>query len=169
MKKILVAALLTTASFGAFAYDAQVNFSGLVLDQTCQINGQLGQALMNVTLPTVNKSALTTASSWAGNTPFKFDLTNCPVSATSAKWEVTSLVDATADGTLKNSVAGTNATLRLLDPIGTPININTDLGYAFTPAADGSYTLNYTAQYFSKAGAATAGQLKTVGYMTLTY
>ncbi len=167
MKKLLVAALFSTASVGAFAYDAQVNFDGEVLDQTCEVNGQLGQAVVNVVLPKVNKSALAGAESWAANTPFNFQLTNCPVSATKAKWEVTSQVDAA--GTLLNTVTGTNATVRLLDPAGQYININTDTGYSFTPATDGSATLTYMAQYYSKAGSATAGKLQTVGYWTLTY
>lgn len=167
MKKLLVAAILSSVSVGAFAYDAQVNISGEVLDQTCEVNGKQGAAVVDVTLPKVNKSALAGAESWAGNTPFTFNLTNCPVSATKAKWEITGQVDTA--GTLINTVAGTNATVRLLDPNGAYININTDAGYSFTPAADGSATLKYMAQYYSKAGSATAGQLKTVGYWTLTY
>jgi len=167
MKKLIVAAMFSTASVGAFAFDAQVNFNGEVLDQTCEVNGKQGQAVVDVTLPKVNKSALAGADSWAGNTPFTFNLTNCPVSATKAKWEVTGQVDSA--GTLINTVAGTNATVRLIDPANNYININTDAGYSFTPAADGSATLKYMAQYYSKAGSATAGQLKTVGYWTLTY
>lgn len=167
MKKLIVAAIFSTASVGAFAFDAQVNFNGEVLDQTCEVNGKQGQAVVDVTLPKVNKSALAGADSWAGNTPFTFNLTNCPVSATKAKWEVTGQVDSA--GTLINTVAGTNATVRLIDPANNYININTDAGYSFTPAADGSATLKYMAQYYSKAGSATAGQLKTVGYWTLTY
>jgi major type 1 subunit fimbrin (pilin) len=167
MKKLLVAAILSSASVGAFAYDAQVNFTGEVLDQTCQVNGNLGSTVVDVTLPKVNRSSLAGAESWAGNTPFTFTLSNCPVSATRAKWEITGQVDAA--GTLVNTVTGTNATVRLLDPNGAAININTDAGYTFTPAPDGSATLKYLAQYYSKAGSATAGQLKTVGYWTLTY
>lgn len=167
MKKLLVAAILSSASVGAFAYDAQVNFNGEVLDQTCQVNGTVSPAVLDVTLPKVNKSALAGAESWAGNTPFTFNLSNCPVSKTTAKWEITGQVDSA--GTLINTVAGTNATVRLLDPNNNYININTDAGYTFTPAADGSATLKYMAQYYSKAGSATAGQLKTVGYWTLTY
>lgn len=168
MKKLLVAAILSSASVGAFAYDAQVNFNGEVLDQTCTVNGKSdGSAVVNVTLPKVNKSSLAGADSWAGNTPFTFSLTNCPVSATKAKWEITGQVDSA--GTLINTVAGTNATVRLIDPNNSYININTDAGYSFTPAADGSATLKYMAQYYSKAGSATAGQLQTVGYWTLTY
>jgi major type 1 subunit fimbrin (pilin) len=167
MKKLLVAAILSSASVGAFAYDAQVNFNGEVLDQTCEVNGKQGSAVVDVTLPKVNKSSLSGAASWAGNTPFTFNLTNCPVSATKAKWEVTGQVDSA--GTLINTVTGTNATVRLLDPTGAAININTDAGYSFTPAADGSATLKYMAQYYSQAGSATAGKLTTVGYWTLTY
>ncbi|WP_152220064.1 fimbrial protein [Pseudomonas sp. SCB32] len=167
MKKLLVAAILSSASVGAFAYDAQVNFNGEVLDQTCQVNGTTQPAVLDVNLPKVNKSSLAGAESWAGNTPFTFNLTNCPVSATKAKWEITGQVDSA--GTLTNTVAGTNATIRLIDPANNYININTDAGYSFTPAADGSATLKYMAQYYSKAGSATAGQLKTVGYWTLTY
>lgn len=167
MKKLLVAAILSSASVGAFAYDAQVNFNGEVLDQTCEVNGNTGTTVVDVTLPKVNKSALAGAESWAGNTPFEFTLSNCPVSSTTAKWELTGQVDDA--GTLVNTVAGTNATVRLLDPNGNFININTDAGYNFTPAADGSATLKYMAQYYSKAGSATAGPLQTVGYWTLTY
>ncbi|MBD9631771.1 fimbrial protein [Pseudomonas sp. PDM19] len=168
MKKLLVAAILSSTSVGAFAYDAQVNFNGEVLDQTCAVNGNTdGSTVVNVTLPKVNKSALAGAESWAGNTPFQFKLTNCPVQATKAKWEVTGQVDAA--GTLVNTIAGTNATVRLIDPANSYINIQSDAGYSFTPAADGSATLNYMAQYYSQAGSATAGKLQTVGYWTLTY
>ncbi|MGE9761076.1 fimbrial protein [Pseudomonas sp. PDM20] len=168
MKKLLVAAILSSVSVGAFAYDAEVKFSGEVLNQTCEINGKNdGSDVQTVTLPKVNKSALAGADSWAGNTPFQFKLTNCPVQLTKAKWELRGEVDAA--GTLKNTGAGTNATVRLIDPANNYINIQTDAGYSFTPAADGSATLNYMAQYYSQAGSATPGPLETVGYWTLTY
>lgn len=168
MKKLLVAAILSSASVGAFAYDAQVNFSGEVLDQTCEVNGTTKPAVLAVTLPTVNKDSLVGTDSWTGNTPFTFNLTNCPVQLTKAKWEITGQVDSA--GTLTNTIAGgTNATVRLIDPANNYININTDAGYSFTPAADGSATLKYMAQYYSQAGSATPGKLSTVGYWTLTY
>ncbi|MNZ27556.1 fimbrial-like adhesin protein SfmF [compost metagenome] len=164
--KLLAAALLSTASVGAFAYDAQVNFDGLVTDQTCDINGtSVRPAQINVVLPTIGVSALPTVGSWAQNTKFTIKLANCTAASTTVHWEPMVNVDSDT-GALKNTAAGTNAQLRVLDSNYTPIDMRSDAGITFSGT---SKDLDYYAQYYANVVPVTAGVLSTYGYITLTY
>ncbi|QRY79076.1 type 1 fimbrial protein [Pseudomonas sp. PDNC002] len=166
MKKLLIAALLSTASVGAFASDAQVNFDGEVGDDTCLINGSSSLSIIDVTLAKISKSALKNVGDWAQNTPFSLELTNCTAASTTVRWEPFINVDATTGALINQEVGGSNAQIRVLDAAYNPINMNNDLGITFTGA---SKTLNYFAQYYAKVVPVTTGLVKTYGLVTLTY
>jgi P pilus assembly protein, pilin FimA len=167
MKKLLVAAILSSASFGAFAYDAQVNFNGEVVDQTCKINGSASPATVTITLDKVGVSAFKSAGDWAGNKLFTLKLTECTAATTTVKWEPMVNVDS-ATGALKNTTTtnGSNVQVRVLNDDYSPINMTQDAGRTFSGA---SANLDYYAQYYAKVVPATAGQVATYGYITLTY
>jgi major type 1 subunit fimbrin (pilin) len=166
MKKLFVAMLLSTASAGALAYDAQVSFDGEVLDQTCTINGAASGASINVVLDTIGVNALANAGDWAGNKKFTIALTNCSGATTTVKWEQMVNVDSIT-GALKNTVVGgTNALIRVLNDDLSPVDMAADTGRTITGAAA---DLDYYAQYYASVVPVTAGQISTFGYVTLTY
>ncbi|MBD9631774.1 fimbrial protein [Pseudomonas sp. PDM19] len=166
MNKLLVAGMLSTlVGTPAFAYDAQVEINGQVLDESCTINGSsVAPATINVSLPSINKNALNKVGDWAMNTPFTLKLTNCP-SSVKVVWEKMANVDS-ATGALVNTVAGTNAQLRVLDDAFAPINLNADTGRTVT---GGAADLVYYGQYYAKVAPVTPGELRTFGYITLQY
>jgi P pilus assembly protein, pilin FimA len=152
-------------SSGVFAYDAQINFNGELTAETCTINGSAANpAMINVSLKTVGQSALLSVGSWAMNTPFVLSFTNCPASTT-VIWSPMQNVDATT-GALINTIAGTNAQIRVLDDEYKAVNMNADVGRTFT---GGAADLKYYAQYYAKEVPVVTGQIKTFGYITLAY
>lgn len=164
--KIFVATVLSTASAGAFAYDAQVNFNGEVLAQTCEINGAVTGANIDVVLDTIGVNALANAGDWAGNKKFTIQLTNCTAATTTVKWEQMINVDS-ATGALKNTaVGGSSALIRVLNADLSPVDMAADPGRTITgPTA----ALDYYAQYYAATGPATPGLVTTFGYITLVY
>lgn len=84
IKTALATLILAGLASNAFAYDAQINITGELTESTCLINGASSPAVKNVTLPTLSKSALTGAGSWAGRVPVTFELSGCDVGTTGA-------------------------------------------------------------------------------------
>jgi major type 1 subunit fimbrin (pilin) len=98
------------------------------------------------------------------NTPFTLALTGCP-DPVKVVWEPSSTVDATT-GALVNTIAGTNAQVRVLDSTATPINLSSDPGVTVT---GGAANLKYFGQYYAKEVPVTPGKISTYGYITLEY
>lgn len=193
MKKIALSAMFA-AAFGfvalapqAKAADGTITFNGQITDTTCTISGggaATGTGNIVVTLPTVSSSTLAADGKTAGDTPFSLELgggTNCTNGKTAALWIETSSTPALdfATGALKNQAPGgaSNVQVRMINPSNNqPINLG--INAAVTngasviaannqPAATVSgnkATLNYSAQYLAKGGAATAGAVST--YLT---
>ncbi|MGE9761080.1 fimbrial protein [Pseudomonas sp. PDM20] len=166
MNKVLITGLLSAlATAPAFAFDSEVKFSGMVLTESCTINGSgTAPVPINVSMSSINKNALNKVGDWALNTPFKLSLTNCPDSV-KIVWEKMANVDGST-GALVNTVAGTNAQIRVLDDTFTPINMNADVGRVVT---GGSAELTYYGQYYAKVVPVVPGEIKTFGYITLQY
>ena len=76
MKVIAVLTMGLSASVAVNAVDGIINFTGSVDSVTCSINGSTpnGAVNMNVGLPSVNASSLSTANAIAGSTPFNIVL-----------------------------------------------------------------------------------------------
>lgn len=165
MKKLLATAVLSTVSMGAFAYDAQVQIDGEVLTESCTINNSaVAPAVLDVKMPTILVSALQKPGDWAMNTPFTLSLKDCPDNVR-VTWEKSSTVDGST-GALINTIAGSNAQVRILDSKVVPIDLNADPGIVVT---GGSADLKYFSQYYAKTVPVTPGKISTYGYITLSY
>lgn len=153
------------SAVNAFAYDADVQINGEVVTESCTINNSTATpAVVDVEMPGINRSSLMTVGSWAMNTPFTLSLTGCP-DTVKVTWEKSSTVDAVT-GALVNTVAGTNAQIRVLDAKAAPIDLNADPGITVT---GGAADLKYFGQYYAKEVPVTPGKISTYGYITLTY
>ena len=125
--------MMMLSPVAAQAADGKVTFNGEVIENTCTVVNKD----KTVTLPTVQRSALSSAGETAGVVPFTIDLTSCtPGADVSVYFEKDQYVS--TEGRLKNTLSdGTeaeNVDVELLNTRFTPINL------AETPAvaADGT-------------------------------
>ncbi|MEQ9723269.1 fimbrial protein [Yersinia alsatica] len=170
IRTTLASLILAGLSSNAFAYDAQINITGELTESTCLINGTSSPAVKNVTLPTLSKSSLTNANSWAGRVPVSFQLSGCDVGTTGATATFENGTNISANGNMKNLAdtnAATNVEVQLLNADGDAINLATDT--VTTPITGEAGTLQFYAQYFSKNGAATAGQVVSHVEFSMNY
>lgn len=171
MKRVLAITAMSVLASNAFSAtpDAQVNFTGKVIDGTCTIAGTgSSPTQINVPLSSVMNSDFTAIGALSKNQKsFDIVLTNCPTATTTMKWDAAVNVDAAA-GTLKNTnTSGTSAQVQLFKSDGTTaINLATDPGVSFTTT---SQTFTYVAKYYAKALPVTGGDLSTFTYLYLTY
>ncbi|MBB4866045.1 major type 1 subunit fimbrin (pilin) [Pseudomonas nitritireducens] len=168
MKKLLVAALMSAASVGAYAADVKVTFDGEVVDETCKINGADPLVDVLVTLPKVSATSFSEASRVSGAKKFDLKLTDCTAAPT-VRWEPLPNVDLTT-GNLKNlSAGGSNVQVQVLDIDQRVVDLNDDTGYKVTLDANNAATVSYYGQYYANTLPATAGLVNTYGFVTLTY
>jgi len=175
--KALVAALIATSGLlgmsAAQASDGTITFNGSIVATTCTINGGGAASSFTVTLPPVDKSALSAAGQTAAPTPVTFNLTTCPATtAVHTLFELGATVDTTT-GNLKNSTGtATGVQIGLLNPALAAINIatqaNDGAGTGLTTSAAGAATLTYYAQYVATA-AATSGTVATTVTYSIVY
>ncbi|HHQ4312696.1 TPA: fimbrial protein [Serratia fonticola] len=170
IKTTLASLILSGLSSNAFAYDAQINITGELTETTCLINGTSSPAVKNVTLPTLSKSALTGAGSWAGRVPVTFELSGCDVGTTGATATFENGPNISAEGNMKNLAAtnaATNVEVQLLDAAGLALNLASDT--VTTPIVGEEGILKFYAQYFSKDGGASAGQVVSHVEFSMNY
>ncbi|MCB3491407.1 fimbrial protein [Klebsiella variicola] len=172
--------MMMLSPVAAQAADGKVTFNGEVIENTCTVVNKD----KTVTLPTVQRSALSSAGETAGVVPFTIDLTSCtPGADVSVYFEKDQYVS--TEGRLKNTLSdGTeaeNVDVELLNTRFTPINL------AETPAVaadgtiarpdvipvavaeqDGSASLSFYARYYA-TDAATAGKVATYVNFTVVY
>ena len=172
MKKIILAAsALALGSVAAHAADGTITITGQVTDQTCKVTADSKN--VEVTLPTVGVSSLTTAGNTAGRTPFTINLTNCKAGNVSAFFETGGNVDA-ASGRLNNTGGAANVQVQLLSDSSVVIPVLANATQAgvttkVTVAEDGdSAALNYYAEYYA-TGQATPGTVTTSVQYTINY
>ena len=170
IKITLASLILAGLSSNAFAYDAQINITGELTETTCKIDTAGTPAVQNVTLPTLSKSSLTNAGSWAGRVPVSFQLSDCGVATTGATATFENGPNISVDGNMKNLAItnpATNVEVQLLDAAGNAINLATDT--VTTPIVAETGTLQFYAQYFSKDGGASAGQVSSHVEFSMNY
>lgn len=182
-KPLLSAALFAaTAAFvvapgTARAADGQIDFSGQVSTQTCQVNGSAAGTqvtLPTVTLPQVSAALLATNGAVAGTTPFSIDITGCDSALTTAATLFSGSNIDTTTSSLKNTTAGgaANVQLQLLNGDSTPIKLNGSTvatqGSKAATLSGGAATLNYIARYRS-LGNASAGAVTSNVQFTMIY
>jgi major type 1 subunit fimbrin (pilin) len=158
----------------AFAADGTITFNGNITAQTCTISGNGGGPSFTVTLPTVSTSALPTAGSIAGRTPFNIALSNCSPDSGSAStyFEPGATIDM-ATGRLQNtSGTATNVEVGLLNKDFSTIVLGaaqTSQNSQSAAISGGNATLNYFAQYVATNGAAGAGSVNTSTLYSIIY
>ena len=157
--------MMMLSPVAAQAADGKVTFNGEVIENTCTVVNKD----KTVTLPTVQRSALSSAGETAGVVPFTIDLTSCtPGADVSVYFEKDQYVS--TEGRLKNTLSdGTeaeNVDVELLNTRFTPINLEA------IPVAvaeqDGSASLPFYARYYA-TDAATAGKVATYVNFTVVY
>ncbi|MFC0308373.1 fimbrial protein [Gallibacterium trehalosifermentans] len=174
MKKLALVALVGAAfaiSQGASAKDGTVNFTGEIVDSSCVVKTESQN--LTVTLPRIDKKALTADGQVAGKVPFEITLESCPATVTS-QGDKTSLdkVKAyfhydtskiNANGRVINTYTeansktkAANVDIQILDSADKVIDIsavtsdsNSVENSAATTLSNGTVKLRYYAQYYA--------------------
>jgi len=171
---------LLAVPMAARAADGTITFNGNITGQTCDINGNgTGSTDFTVTLPTVSKSTLASAGSWAGRTPFSIQLSNCtPATGNVATYfEPGASVDLSTGQLIvdSGSNAATNVELALLNgdtsqiQVGATTNGADSSGSQSVALSSGAATLDYYVQYVAYNGAATPGSVTSRVNYTIVY
>lgn len=182
-----IVALAFLGTSDAFAADGRITFEGEVSDQTCQINGLDKNADLNVKLPKVNTSALTTDGDTAGLTSFTLKLTGCK-STTGSVYPHFLFGESINPQTnrLKNESTGVgnarNVEIAVLNEDLSPVDLAKDAGEQNVLKAElspvtsgqpatttGEATLKFFAQYVATGGAATAGRVNANVLYAMVY
>ncbi|MFM0727326.1 fimbrial protein [Paraburkholderia strydomiana] len=179
--KITRSGVLATALAAAFtmpavshAADGTITFTGQITSQTCTISGNGGGKNFTVTLPTVSTSALATAGTTAGRTPFNIALSNCTPNSgnVSTYFEPGATVDTTTGQLVNASGTATNVEVGLLNGDSSAITLGAAQASQNSKAvalASGAATLKYFAQYVATNGASTAGTVNTTVMYSIVY
>ncbi|SPX81834.1 Type-1A pilin [Morganella morganii] len=173
MKKNLLIAVLAAAGImstaGALAADGQINFVGTITDTSCTVTNDPSNPL-TVTLGTVSKNAFTGTGSTAAPTKFAIELTDCPITATSAVVKF--------DGTSANS---DNSALKLTQDVDVATGVGIQLSDAtgavvplYTASnlynlSEGTNQLDFVARYLALADTVTAGSANSTSQFTIIY
>jgi len=174
MKKNLIAtAIAATAvlsAANAFAAAGQVNFTGEIIDTGCDVINTVSNPLQ-VTLGQVAKSEFVNTGDTAAATAFNIQLTNCPVTASTASIKF--------DGAALN---GDNSVLQLTQDSGTATGVGIQLSdqNGVLPLAQQSMAyllqdgnainnLPFTARYKSVSSTVTAGPANSVASFSVIY
>lgn len=167
----IVSVSIFASAASAFASSGTIDISGKVEDQVCNIEAT-GNALGNtLVLPTVFKSDLASDGTTAGATGFQFALTGCPTTGSVSAYFESTNVDTTT-GNLVNRAAAPaeNVQVQVLNADGQEIDLNTNANNGVVALdASGNATLDYSAQYIAKGGAAGAGDVETQLVYTVRY
>lgn len=168
---LMAAATLPTASYAA---DGTITFTGQITSQTCTISGNGAGKNFTVALPTVSTSALATAGTTAGRTPFNIALSNCTPNSgnVSTYFEPGATVDTTTGQLLNAAGTATNVEIGLLNSDSSVITLGAAQASQNSKAvalASGAATLKYFAQYVATTGAATAGTVNTTTLYSIVY
>ncbi|WP_166677018.1 fimbrial protein [Paraburkholderia caballeronis] len=173
----LAAIGLSTSAFATGPQTGQIQITGKVVDTTCSVDA--ASQNVTVTLPTVDKSSLSSAASSAALTPFAITVDGCAQTDGADTVSVAFVPDSNVDanGNLLNQAAGgaQNVAVQILDNSRNVVNVNTDTVTAqqargsSTDVAGAPVTLQYYAQYYSALGGTTAGAVSALANFQLVY
>jgi major type 1 subunit fimbrin (pilin) len=168
---------IVAAPQAASATDGTLYFHGTIEESTCIVTGGAGTdggvGNVNVTLPTIEKSALPDGSR-AGDTPFELILggdSTCTNGKVAKLWFETAqspLINPTT-GNLKNSGGATNVEVGLLNDSKAAINLYTNSNPSKATIVGNTGTLKYWAQYVATGGDAGAGSVETSVVYSVAY
>ncbi len=162
------------AATGALADSGTIVVTGQLHGQNCRINGNAQGSVVDVdvTLPTVSRTALSVAGSTAGLKRFSIALTECPAGTYSIYFEANPSTTNLQTGALVNTSTGggaaANVEVQLLNDVMQPIHIVTNANSQSITAVDGAATFNYYMRYISLGGATAGAFTSRLGY-TLAY
>ncbi|WP_272521841.1 fimbrial protein [Providencia sp. PROV202] len=175
MKKHVIASLIATStlliSAHGFAKDGDINFTGEIIDNACQL--ATGSDAIQVNLGKISKTALPSTGSTAAGTKFTIQLEKCPAAVTSATVKF--------DGVAYD---GNNSVLQLTNPntsgVATGVGIQIqDVKGVTIPlySISNPYTLqetvvnnlDFTARYIAMSDTVTAGQANSTATFTINY
>ncbi|AKJ43734.1 hypothetical protein QQ39_03365 [Pragia fontium] len=184
MKSVFLSTAIV-AALGATSVQAAsngtINFTGHIIDKTCdiKIDGNASPATVNI--EAVDKSELSIAGKTAKRTGFNIELSNCSGSASVTKaaafFENSPTVDPVTHRLLNTSTSAdpkpaTNVQLQLVDAVtGDPIQIGSPNQKDSSTTYDltsGSATLSYAVEYYA-TGAATPGPITSSVNFTINY
>ncbi|SUB81458.1 S-fimbrillin [Pragia fontium] len=173
-----IVAVLGATSVQA-ASNGTINFTGHIIDKTCdvKIDGKASPGAVNI--DAVDKTELSTAGAKAKRTGFNIELSNCSGSASVTKaaafFENGPTVDPVTYRLLNTSAdpkPATNVQLQLVDAVsGDPIQIGSPNQKDSSTTYDltsGSATLSYAVEYYA-TGAATPGPVTSSVNFTINY
>lgn len=180
-KYLLAAAIVATFSATTVqaASNGTVNFTGEVLDKTCDVTIDGNASPATVVLKSVDKSQLNVVGATAKRTQFNIELSNCAGTATvtnaSAFFENSATVDPIGyrlNNTITDGTGATNVQLQLVDaPTGNVIKVGSPEQHTNSTTYDltsGSATLPYAVEYYA-TGAATPGLVASSVNFTVNY
>ena len=157
-------------SMAVHSFDGQINFTGNITTPTCRVNN--GAGAINVKLPTVSSSSLSSNGQTAGSTDFIIKLSDCDdVPNVGAFFENSADVSPT-DGRLVNSLnPRSNVQLELINK-----NLNTiqlgrgeaEQGIQYFDIKNGSANLEYKVRYYA-TGQALPGAVQAATTFLLVY
>lgn len=153
-----------TASVGPLS---SLSFSGgNVTVLACSVNTD--SQTLNITLPTISTNALPAATTTAGRTGFKINLTcqsgsNVSITINTANAGTGTGVIAPSTGTGQAQNIG----VQLLDGSFNPVTFNSAKSLGATP--NGTLSIPYYAQYYRTGSPITSGQVTATATYTLTY
>jgi len=170
IKYLAVAASLLAVS-SAYAADAQINFTGEIQSNTCDITNAAG-GNVNVILPNISASNFSTGTEKAGQTAFDIILENCTDNTPVAvRFVGTSNQIDTASGLFKNistEQPALNVGVAVYDSTGTLIKAAGNSSAQVNITA-GTATIPLTAYYQATAPGVTAGKVAATGGIELVY
>ncbi|PVZ82619.1 fimbrial protein [Serratia sp. S1B] len=159
---LVAAAAMTTAS--AFAADGTVNFTGSIIDTSCNVTN-LSSGSLNVDLGSVSKASLSSAGMKSDPKAFSINVTNCPTDAVSVSFDGTSAGGNNNLLALSNSTA-TGVAVEITDAKGIVVPLyKSSSSYALTANAA---NLNFVARYVA-TGAVGAGTANATADFTINY
>lgn len=178
MRKTILSTLLASvglaAATAAYAIDGTITFTGNVIASTCEINGSND---VDVVLPTIGTTALTSVGAVGGRTPFALSLKNCPYSeAAPMKVGVWFEPGANVNMTTGHLTVGTgdakNVEVQILNDQHQPIKIGASVSsqnsQMVSIGSDKTAQLNYFGEYYA-TGTVEPGSVKTNVQYSLVY
>ena len=168
-KALVAAALMSAVSMNAAnAADGSIIFTGNIIAQTCQVNGN-APGDMPVNLGEYTSKEFNSAGSTVGNETITMALTACPTNVNAVSILFGGTADTTNPELLANSSSGaTGVGIGIYEEDGsTAIPINT--ASANIPLTAGAGTGTFIAKYVSTADTVGEGAVRATAQYTIQY
>ncbi|WP_337261278.1 MULTISPECIES: fimbrial protein [unclassified Serratia (in: enterobacteria)] len=173
-KNLVAVAVLAASAFTAnvFAADGQVNFTGTIIPQGCDISTSTKN--QTVDLGKIAASSFPSAGSVSGSKGFSLVLSNCPdtVTAASVRFDGNQVPNNNSILQLTDPTAATTAKgvgIQIADGNNKVINLYQDSTPQTLQPGTAINTLSFVASYISTAASVTPGAANAVSNFTIVY